>query len=126
MGRCMPNTPSLEGVGACGLFANEHTSESQKADCQRVMSSVGLAVWLEQESQIDAVTAVSGSAPAYFFLVMEAMIAEGVRQGLAEDTARQLTLETCLGAATLAKNSGESPEVLRKRVTSPGGTTEQA
>lgn len=124
--RCMPNTPSLVGLGACGLFANDRACESQKLAAEDIMRSVGIVEWLACEADIDAVTAVSGSGPAYFFYVFEAMIAEGVRQGLSPDVAKRLTLETALGAATLARDSEESPEVLRRRVTSPNGTTEQA
>ena len=124
--RCMPNTPSLVGVGASGLFANANTSTDQKQICERIMGSVGVVVWLEKEDQIDAVTAVSGSGPAYYFYVLEAVIAEGIRQGLTPEVARTLAIETALGAATLAKDSVDGPDVLRKRVTSPGGTTEQA
>lgn len=124
--RCMPNTPSLVRVGASGLFANNRVVASQKVVAESVLSAVGLALWLADESQLHAVTAVSGSGPAYFFYVMEAMIKAGVEQGLPESVARQLTIETALGAATLAKAETVAPEVLRQRVTSPNGTTEQA
>ncbi len=124
--RCMPNTPALVGVGASGLYANAYTNPAQRALAEQILAAVGVVAWLDEESQIDAVTAVSGSGPAYFFYVMEAMIEEGVRQGLSADLARQLTIETALGAATLAKASDEAPAELRRRVTSPGGTTEQA
>ncbi len=124
--RCMPNTPSLVQVGASGLFANNACSDAQRKLAQDILSAVGIVCWLDNESDIDPVTAVSGSGPAYFFFMMEAMIAAGVKQGLSEDVARQLTLQTALGAATLAQQSDVGPAELRRRVTSPGGTTEQA
>ena len=124
--RCMPNTPSLVKAGACGLFANARTSERQKAIAERIMSAVGLALWLDDEALLDSVTAVSGSGPAYFFLVMEAMIEAGTDLGLSRENATQLTLQTALGAAQLAQQ-GETPVAeLRRRVMSPGGTTEAA
>jgi pyrroline-5-carboxylate reductase len=124
--RCMPNTPALVGRGASGLYANEHVSETQKDLAEKVISSVGLCVWVEQESAIDAVTALSGSGPAYFFLFMESMQKSAQEMGLSEDVARILTKQTALGAAELAMASDESTERLRLNVTSPGGTTEQA
>ena len=124
--RCMPNTPALVGKGASGLYANEHVSETQKDLAEKVISSVGLCVWVEQESAIDAVTALSGSGPAYFFLFMESMQKTAQEMGLSEDIARILTKQTALGAAELAMASDESTERLRLNVTSPGGTTEQA
>jgi pyrroline-5-carboxylate reductase len=124
--RCMPNTPALVQQGASGLYANAYTNDTQKAIAERLLQAVGYVTWLETEAQIDAVTAVSGSGPAYFFLLMEAMIEAGVKQGLSKDSATQLTLQTALGAATLAKSSEVSVDELRRRVTSPGGTTEQA
>ncbi len=124
--RCMPNTPSLVQQGACGLYANTRTSETQKAVAQTLMQAVGYATWVETEALIDSVTAVSGSGPAYFFLFMESMIEAGVQQGLSRESATQLTLQTALGAATLAKTSDVSVAELRQRVTSPGGTTAEA
>lgn len=124
--RCMPNTPSLVRKGASGLYANSAVSPRQRRLAEAIMTAVGLVVWLDSEAQIHAVTAVSGSGPAYFFYFMEAMIAAGVKQGLPETLARQLTIETALGAATLAQAEPEGPAVLRQRVTSPKGTTEQA
>lgn len=124
--RCMPNTPALVQQGASGLYANEHTSDAQKSMAETLLRAVGYATWVDHESDIDAVTAVSGSAPAYFFLLMEAMIEAGVKQGLSRENATELTLQTALGAATLAKSSDVSVDELRRRVTSPGGTTEQA
>lgn len=124
--RCMPNTPALVEAGATGLFANANVSEQQKDQARAIMNAVGLALWLDNEDQIDAVTAVSGSGPAYFFLVMEAMIAAGQALGLSEQVARQLTLQTALGSAQMAITGSVEPAELRRRVTSPGGTTERA
>ncbi len=124
--RCMPNTPSQVHLGASALFATENVTSAQRQAAEQVMAAVGLVTWLNAEEEMDAVIAVSGSGPAYYFLMMESMIAAGVKLGLSEDTARQLTLQTALGAATLAIKSGEPPAELRRRVTSPGGTTAQA
>ncbi|MDY6978454.1 MAG: pyrroline-5-carboxylate reductase [Pseudomonadota bacterium] len=124
--RAMPNTPALVQSGATGLFANRHVSRQQKDLAESILRAVGLTVWVEEEAQMDAVTAVSGSGPAYFFLVMEAMEQAGVKLGLPEETARLLTLQTAFGAAKLALEIEEEPARLRRNVTSPGGTTEQA
>ena len=124
--RCMPNTPALIQTGASGLFANEAVTDAQKDLAQKLLAATGIVVWLEHEELMDAVTAVSGSGPAYFFLMMEAMVAAGVKQGLSEQQATQLTLQTAAGAAKLAQESECTPSELRRRVTSPGGTTEQA
>lgn len=124
--RCMPNTPSLVKTGASGLYANAHTSDAQRALAEQVMAAVGSVHWLASEALLDSVTAVSGSGPAYFFLVMEAMIDAGVELGLERETAAELTLQTALGAATLAQNSEVGVDELRRRVMSPGGTTEVA
>lgn len=124
--RAMPNTPALVQTGAAGLFAADTVSHAHRQLAERVLSAVGLAIWVEQESLIDAVTAVSGSGPAYFFHLMEAMIAAGVQLGLGEREARALTLQTALGAAQMAITADVGPDELRRRVTSPKGTTEQA
>ena len=124
--RCMPNTPALVRTGATGMFANEHVSQDQKNLAGEILQAVGIVVWLEHEQQLDAVTALSGSGPAYYFLVMEAMIIAGESMGLPHDTAKKLTLQTALGAAKMAINSEVEPAELRHRVTSPGGTTERA
>jgi len=124
--RCMPNTPALVGQGATGLFANRHVTEPQKQQAEALLNAVGTSIWLDSEELIDSVTAVSGSGPAYFFLLMEAMIEAGVKQGLSVEQAQQLTLQTAAGAATLAQQSDVDVAELRRRVTSPGGTTEQA
>lgn len=124
--RCMPNTPSLVGEGATGLFATATVTDAQRQEAETIMKAVGLVAWVESEALIDAVTAVSGSGPAYFFLAMEAMIDAGINQGLPPETARALTLQTALGAARLAQQSPDSVADLRRKVTSPGGTTERA
>lgn len=123
--RCMPNTPSLVQSGASGLYANQHVSENQHDLAESLMRAVGIVVWLESESQMDAVTAVSGSGPAYFFLVIEAMEKAAEKLGLPAETAHLLAVQTALGAAKMAMESEEGVTELRHRVTSPGGTTEQ-
>ena len=124
--RCMPNTPALVQQGASGLFANVQVTAGQKDISAQILNAVGMSVWVDKETQLDAVTAVSGSGPAYFFLFMEAMIEAGMKLGLSEETAKELTLKTALGAATMASASEDSPAQLRKKVTSPNGTTEKA
>ncbi|MFT4812135.1 MAG: pyrroline-5-carboxylate reductase [Marinoscillum sp.] len=124
--RCMPNTPSLIQLGASGLFANKQTSSVQKNLAETVLKAAGIVQWVQSEAEIDAVIAVSGSGPAYYFLLMEAMIDAGVELGLNRETASQLTLQTAIGAAHMAKESDVDVAELRRRVTSPGGTTEQA
>ena len=123
--RGMPNTPSLVGSGATGLYANPAVTDEQRQTAESVLRAVGLVVWVEDEAKLDAVTALSGSGPAYFFLVMEAMERAGMALGLDLETARLLTLQTAFGAAKMALESSESPAELRSRVTSPGGTTER-
>ncbi len=124
--RCMPNTPSLIGAGATGLCANSRVSPPQKAQAQHILDSSGLTRWIDDEHLMDSVTAVSGSAPAYFFAMVEAMEDAAVAQGLSRDTARALAAQTCLGAGRMLVESGEAPGELRKRVTSPNGTTQAA
>lgn len=124
--RSMPNTPSLVLSGASGLFANTHVSDEQKDIAESILRAVGLTVWVEDEAQLDAVTALSGSGPAYFFMVMEAMEKAGEALGLPPETSRLLAIQTGFGATKLALEVNDSPEELRKKVTSPGGTTEQA
>ena len=126
--RVMPNTPALIGQGASALYANER-AKPQLEKALSVFSSVGKAVVVDEENLIDAVTAVSGSGPAYFFLLMEEMIRAGVELGLNEAVAKDLVLQTAKGAGLLAAEAdknGESPAELRRKVTSPGGTTEAA
>ena len=124
--RCMPNTPALVQSGASGLFATALVSPGQRQQAGDILAAVGTVSWLESEDDIDKVTALSGSGPAYFFLVIEAMTEAGVKLGLDPETARQLTLQTALGAARMALASDVDAGELRKRVTSPAGTTEKA
>lgn len=124
--RAMPNTPALVQTGATALYANSHTNDEQKQAAESILRAVGLALWVKEESQMDAVTALSGSGPAYFFLVMEAMEEAGIKLGLSQETSRLLAIQTAFGAAKLALEIEESPATLRERVTSPKGTTEQA
>ncbi|TLF53653.1 pyrroline-5-carboxylate reductase [Halomonas urmiana] len=124
--RCMPNTPALVGAGAAGLFANDRVDEAQRRLATELMEAVGLVEWVEDEALLDAVTAVSGSAPAYFFLMFEAMEEAGVTLGLPADTARRLAMQTALGAAKMALASDQPPAELKRNVMSPGGTTERA
>lgn len=126
MVRCMPNTPAMVGKGATGLYANPLVSEEQKALTESLLQAVGISVWVETEDLLDAVTALSGSGPAYHFLVMEAMENAGVELGLPTEVARRLSIQTALGSATLASQSDHPATELRRQVTSPGGTTEQA
>jgi pyrroline-5-carboxylate reductase len=124
--RAMPNTAALIGSGASGLYANARVTEAQRDAAESILRAVGVTVWVESESLIDTVTAVSGSGPAYFFLVMEVLEKAAIKHGLDPKTARLLTLETAYGAAKMALEGGEEPAQLRQRVTSPGGTTEEA
>ncbi|KAF7598791.1 MAG: pyrroline-5-carboxylate reductase [Candidatus Dactylopiibacterium carminicum] len=124
--RAMPNTPALIGQGVTGLYAAPAVSETERAAVARVLGAVGSSVWVEAETQLDAVTALSGSGPAYVFHFIEALEAGGTALGLAPQVARQLAIETLVGASALAAHSTESPGVLRERVTSKGGTTAAA
>ena len=124
--RCMPNTPALVQTGMTGLFASASVTDPQQAVATRILSAVGEVLWVESEAQLDAVTAVSGSGPAYFFLMMESMINAGIAEGLSAADAEKLVLQTALGAATMASRSEQTPGTLRQQVTSPGGTTQAA
>ena len=124
--RCMPNTPALVLTGATALHANANVTAEQRNLAENIMRSVGIALWVKDESELDAVTAVSGSGPAYYFMLMEAMEKAALELGLSESIARLLVQQTALGAAKIALESSESPEQLRRRVTSPGGTTQRA
>lgn len=124
--RCMPNTPALIRAGVSGLMAMPGVSEDDKAIAQQLLRTVGEVVWVESDQELDAVTAVSGSGPAYVFLFLEALIEGAKRLGLTDDQARTLSLATLIGATQLAALSHDSPEVLRERVTSKGGTTAAA
>jgi pyrroline-5-carboxylate reductase len=123
----MPNTPALVGEGMTGLYSNSHAGAAEgKALAERVMSCVGQCVWVEKESDLDVVTAISGSGPAYFFLFIESLTDAAIALGMDSESARKLALQTALGASRLASLSEEDAATLRKNVTSPGGTTEQA
>ena len=124
--RAMPNTPALIGLGATAFYANRMVSRDQIAVATRIMESFGVAVAVAEEVQLDAVTALSGSGPAYFFLMLEEMIRAGTRLGLPADVASRLAKQTALGAAGMARSDENTPEELRRRVTSPNGTTEAA
>ena len=124
--RCMPNTPALLGCGASALYANDNVSAQQREHAQSILSAVGTTCWVDSEQALDAVTALSGSGPAYFFLFMEAMIDAGCELGLDRDTAAALAMQTGLGASRMALENEVDLEELRRRVTSPGGTTERA
>lgn len=124
--RCMPNTPALIQTGATGLYAMPDVDSEQRTAAESILRAVGLTLWVDDERLIDAVTAVSGSGPAYFFRFMEALQSAGEAQGLDSKQARLLTLQTALGAARMALESREELAVLRQQVTSPGGTTEAA
>lgn len=124
--RCMPNTPALVQSGATGAYASARVSDDQRETAERIIRAVGLCFWFEDETKLDAVTAISGSGPAYFLMVMEALEAAGVSLGLDPEVSRLLTLQTAFGTAKLALESGDDAATLRKRVTSRGGTTERA
>ena len=124
--RTMPNTPAMIGAGATVLHATPEVTPEQQDTAESILRAVGLTRWVEDEDLMDAVTALSGSGPAYFFLVMEAMEQAALELGLPGETARLLTLQTALGAARMAMESHDDPATLRQRVTSPGGTTERA
>jgi len=124
--RAMPNTPALLGAGATGLFANTRVTADGRATAERLLGAVGRTVWIADEAQMDVVTALSGSGPAYAFLLAEAMEAGAIAQGLPAEAARLLTVQTLLGAARMLSESGEPAATLRARVTSPGGTTQAA
>jgi pyrroline-5-carboxylate reductase len=124
--RCMPNTPALIGAGATGLIANTLVSPGEREQATAILGAAGSTVWIEREELMDTVTALSGSGPAYFFLLIEALEEAAAAQGLPRETARALAIQTCLGAARMAAEDGEAPARLRERVTSPGGTTQAA
>ena len=124
--RCMPNTPALVKTGMTALFASPAVTAEQRASASSVLTSVGESLWVDTEAELDIVTAVSGSGPAYFFLMIESMINAGIAEGLSAEVSTQLVLQTALGAAVMAKQSESDAETLRKQVTSPGGTTQAA
>jgi pyrroline-5-carboxylate reductase len=124
--RAMPNTPALLGAGVTGLFGSAEVDANGRERASNLLASAGRTVWIDDEARMDAVTAVSGSGPAYIFLLAEAMEAAALAEGLPAEAARTLVLETVLGAARMLTESGEDPAELRRRVTSPGGTTQAA
>ena len=124
--RCMPNTPALVGKGAAGLFATARVSDRQRAQAEAIFTSIGSVAWVEDESLLHAVTALSGSGPAYCFLFLEALEQAARDAGLEASVARQLAVQTMAGAAEMAARSGEEPAQLKRNVMSPGGTTERA
>ncbi len=124
--RAMPNTPALLGAGVTGLFGSAEVDANGRERAANLLVSAGKTVWIDEETRMDAVTAVSGSGPAYIFLLAEAMEAAALAEGLPAEAARTLVLETVLGAARMLTESGEDPAELRRRVTSPGGTTQAA
>ena len=124
--RCMPNTPALIGAGAIGLYCNARVGAEQHALAERILGTAGVTAWIDDETLMDTVTALSGSGPAYFFLLVEALENAAVAQGLPRETARALAVQTCLGAGRMLVEEGAAPEELRHRVTSPSGTTQAA
>lgn len=124
--RCMPNTPALVSQGASGLFANNQVSAEQRQQADEIFQSIGITEWITQEEQMHGITALSGSGPAYFFLMMEALEDAAVKTGIPRETARKLGIQTVLGAAEMAKQSDLEPAQLKRNVMSPGGTTEKA
>ena len=124
--RCMPNTPALVRQGMTALYAGAGVSDAHKAKAEDILGSVGATLWVGKEADLNAVTAVSGSGPAYFFYLMEAMIDAALAQGLPEEAARKLVVQTALGSALMVSEQAADPAVLRRHVTSPGGTTEAA
>jgi pyrroline-5-carboxylate reductase len=124
--RCMPNTPALLGAGVTGLYAADGVDAGQRQRAEDLLSSAGATVWVDAEPLIDAVTAVSGSGPAYVFLLADAMEAAAIAEGLPAADARTLVVQTLLGAGRMLDEAGEAPAELRRRVTSPGGTTQAA
>jgi len=123
--RAMPNTPALVGAGVTGLAASDGLSQADRSAAQALFNAVGSALWVDGDGGIDLITAVSGSGPAYMMLMVEALTAAGVAQGLPPGQAGQLALDTMAGAVALMRSSGDTPATLRARVTSPGGTTER-
>ena len=124
--RSMPNTPALLGAGVTGLYASAHVDANGRRFAESLLSAAGKTVWIDDESQMDAVTAVSGSGPAYVFLLAEAMVDAGIKEGLPAEAARMLALQTVLGAARMLTESDVDAAELRRRVTSPNGTTQAA
>jgi len=124
--RCMPNRPALQGCGMTALYATPDVAANARTRAEEILRAVGATLWVDEESQMDAVTAVSGSGPAYFFLLIEMLEQAGVQLGLSPAVSRRLAVETAYGAGSMARDASESPATLREQVTSKGGTTEAA
>lgn len=124
--RCMPNTPALVGEGITGMLANANVTAAQRSRAESILSVCGLVVWFESDDDLDKVTALSGSGPAYFFYLIESLVAAGESMGLSRDAALQLVVQTAVGASAMVAQDGNDPSQLRENVTSPGGTTEAA
>ncbi len=124
--RCMPNRPALQGCGMTALFATQDVSSELKARAEGILAAVGATLWVDDEAHMDVVTAVSGSGPAYFFLLIEILEQTGMKLGLSQDVSHRLAVETAYGAGSMAREASESPATLREQVTSKGGTTEAA
>jgi pyrroline-5-carboxylate reductase len=124
--RCMPNRPALQGCGVTALYANEQVDQAGRALAEQILGAVGATLWVERETDMDTVTAISGSGPAYFFLLIEMLEAAGQSLGLSAEVARKLAVETAYGSGFMARDSSDSPATLRQQVTSKGGTTEAA
>jgi pyrroline-5-carboxylate reductase len=124
--RCMPNRPALQGCGMTGLYATADVDASGRRSAEQILGAVGATIWLDEESHMDAVTALSGSGPAYFFLLIEMMEQAGVQLGLSAEISRKLAIETAYGSGLMAREASESAATLRQQVTSKGGTTEAA
>ena len=124
--RTMPNTPALLGLGATALYANSACADNHRQSAEQLMKAAGITVWVDSEQQLDAVTALSGSGPAYFFYLIEHMIQSATALGLPQESAQKLAIQTAVGAAAMARDAGSSPTELRQQVTSKGGTTHAA
>lgn len=124
--RCMPNTPALVGEGITGMLANTNVTAAQRLLAESILGVCGLVVWFESDDDLDKVTALSGSGPAYFFYLIESLVAAGESMGLSRDAALQLVVQTAVGASAMVSQDGNDPSQLRENVTSPGGTTEAA
>lgn len=124
--RCMPNRPALQGCGMTGLFATSDVSPEERTLAADLLGAVGATLWVDREAQLDAVTAISGSGPAYFFLLVEMLEQTGIALGLPPEVSRKLAVETAYGSGCMAREAAESPATLRQQVTSKGGTTEAA
>lgn len=124
--RCMPNRPALQGCGVTALYANDQVDQANRSLAEQILGAVGATLWVEHETDMDTVTAISGSGPAYFFLLIEMLEAAGQSLGLSAEVARKLAVETAYGSGFMARESSDSPATLREQVTSKGGTTEAA